>query len=100
MKLNKNTLVKAWGMSNKNAAIFARHEKIDGSEWMFSEDRKVSDCATREAAKSFLDIGLAEFIKLTNKKAKEETLRREENESALPAYCHVLGNTEGLANWK
>ena len=100
MKLNKNTLVKAWGMSNKNAAIFARHEKIDGSEWMFSEDRKVSDCATREAAKSFLDLGLAEFIKLTNKKAKEETLRREESEGALPTYCRILGNTAGLANWK
>lgn len=87
-------------MSNKNAAIFARYEKLDGSEWTFSEDRKISDCGTRAAAKALLELGLVEFVKLTNKKAKEQASLAKENESILPAYCHVLGNTAGLANWK
>ncbi len=86
-------------MSQKNAAMFALYDKIDGTEWFFSEDHKISDSATREAAKNFLTLGLAEFVKLTNKKAKEELARRTENESILPEYCPILGNTAGLANW-
>lgn len=99
MKLNKTKLTQAWGMSQKNAAMFALYDKLDGTEWFFSEDRKISDSATREAAKSLLALGLAEFVKLTNKKAKEELARRAENEPTLPAYCPILGNTAGLANW-
>jgi hypothetical protein len=99
MKLNKTKLTQAWGMSQKNAAMFALYDKIDGTEWFFSEDHKISDSATREAAKNFLTLGLAEFVKLTNKKAKEELARRTENESILPEYCPILGNTAGLANW-
>jgi len=98
MKLNKTKLTQAWGMSQKNAAMFALYDKLDGTEWFFLEDRKISDSATREAAKSLLALGLAEFVKLTNKKAKEELLRRTQNE-ILPNYCPILGNTEGLANW-
>ena len=98
MKLNKTKLTQAWGMSQKNAAMFALYDKLDGTEWFFSEDRKISDSATREAAKNFLTLGLAEFVKLTNKKAKEELSRRTQNE-ILPNYCPILGNTAGLANW-
>jgi len=98
MKLNKTKLTQAWGMSQKNAAMFALYDKLDGTEWFFSEDRKISDSATREAAKNFLTLGLAEFVKLTNKKAKEELSRRTQNE-ILPEYCPILGNTAGLANW-
>ena len=85
-------------MSQKNAAMLALYDKLDGTEWFFSEDRKISDSATREAAKSLLALGLAEFVKLTNKKAKEELSRRTRNE-ILPNYCQILGNTAGLANW-
>jgi hypothetical protein len=98
MKLNKTKLTQAWGMSQKNAAMLALYDKLDGTEWFFLEDRKISDSATREAAKNFLTLGLAEFVKLTNKKAKEELLRRTQNE-ILPDYCPILGNTTGLANW-
>lgn len=95
MKHNKKALSQAWGMSNKNAAIFARYEKLNGSEWMFSEDRKVSDSATREAAKSLLELGMKEFVKLTKEKAKAAQCE----DPLLPDYCPILGSTRGLAEW-
>ena len=99
MKLNKTKLAQAWGMSNKNAAIFARQTEMT-PELLNMFCSKYGDCGTRAAAPVFAEIGLAEFVKLTNKKAKDEIARRTENESILPAYCHILGNTAGLANWK
>ena len=95
MKHNKKALSQAWGMSSKNAAIFARYEKLDGSEWMFSEDRKVSDSATREAAKSLLELGMKEFVKLTKEKAKAAQCES----PLLPDYCPILGSTRGLTEW-
>jgi len=99
MKLNKAKLTLAWGMSNKNAAIFARNTEMT-PELLNMFCSKYGDYGTQAAAPIFAKIGFAEFVKLTNKKAKEETERRAENESILPAYCPILGNTAGLANWK
>ena len=99
MEQNKKTISAAWGISNKNAAIFARYQKLDGSEWMFSHDSKVSDKSTREAASALLELGIDAFVKLTKEKAKKAKEARGE-ESLIPEYCPILGFTRGLAEWK
>ena len=95
---NKKALTLAWGMSNKTAAMFAKHEKFTGDEWYFCP--KNADKNTIAAATALKELGLAEFVRLTKKKADEAKANRESEEETLPAWTHVLGSTRGLANWK